>query len=95
MKLNEQQLINALCEYMAERRQVGPESVHVELEWDETYGFSAEVTVEGRSQILVESNLIDAAMRYVFHHHDLRVHREQVSLALDEEMYVQFDLSNQ
>ncbi|GAB2723755.1 DUF2653 family protein [Paenibacillus thermoaerophilus] len=89
MRLSEQQLINAVCEHMAERKQTRPELVNVELQWDEQYGYSAEVTVDGRTQVLVEANLIEAVMRYVYHHFNIRVYREDVSLDIDDEMYVE------
>lgn len=41
VKISEQELINALCVYIAEKRQVGPEEVSVELMYDDDYGFSA------------------------------------------------------
>ena len=40
--------------YISLKRQVGPEEVLVELMYDDDYGFSAEVEVNGRQQILIK-----------------------------------------
>ena len=68
IKFSEQDMINAICFHVATKKQVDPQQVLVELMWDEDYGFSAEVTVQERSQILVEANLLEAnlleAVRY-------------------------------
>lgn len=58
MVLSMDEIINALCLHMAERKAVRPEDVQVELSWEEDTGYSAEVWVQGRSQYLVESNMI-------------------------------------
>jgi len=63
IKFSEQDMINAICFHVATKKQVDPQQVLVELMWDEDYGFSAEVTVQERSQILVEANLLEA-VRY-------------------------------
>lgn len=86
MRLSEQEIINAICLHIAERKQVAPTQVQVELQWDEDLGFSAEVEVAGRSQILVEANMLEAIERYLLSEHDLRVFRKQIELDIDEEM---------
>jgi len=63
IKFSEQDIINAICFHVATKKQADPQQVLVELMWDEDYGFSAEVTVQERSQILVEANLLEA-IRY-------------------------------
>lgn len=63
VKLSEQDVVNAICLHVAHKRQVTPQEVEVELMWDEDYGFSAEVSVLGRTQVLIEANLIEA-IRY-------------------------------
>jgi hypothetical protein len=60
IKISEQEIINALCVYIADKRQVSPHDVTVELMYDDEYGFSAEVEVNGRQQILVKANFIEA-----------------------------------
>ncbi|MBP1934201.1 YxcD family protein [Ammoniphilus resinae] len=64
-KLSEQELINAICLHVADKRQVTPQEVSVELMWDEDYGYSAEVWVGERKQVLIESNLIEAVRFYL------------------------------
>lgn len=58
--LAEQDIINATCIYIARKRQVKPEDVEVELMFDDDYGFSAEVFVNDRKQVLTHGNLIEA-----------------------------------
>lgn len=60
LKISEQQIINALCLYIAQKRQVQPQEVVVELMYDDDYGYSAEVEVNNRQQILIQANMIEA-----------------------------------
>ncbi|MED5101665.1 YxcD family protein [Niallia sp. FSL K6-0212] len=56
----EQDIINAICVYVARKKQVRPEEVEVELMYDDDYGFSAEVYVHDRKQVLITQNMIEA-----------------------------------
>jgi len=56
----EQDIINALCVYSSRKKQIQPQDVEVELMYDDEYGFSAEVYWEGRKQVLITVNLIEA-----------------------------------
>lgn len=58
--ISEQDIINALCIYISRKKDVKPEEVEVELMYDDDYGFSAEAYVEGRKQVLITVNLIEA-----------------------------------
>ena len=58
--LSEQEIINAVCVYIGLKKQVKPEKVEVELMYDDDYGFSAEVYVNDRKQVLIMANLIEA-----------------------------------
>ena len=58
--ISEQDIINAVCIYVSQKKQVKPEDVEVELMFDDDYGFSAETYVDGRKQILIMANLIEA-----------------------------------
>ncbi len=58
--LSEQEIINAVCVYIGLKKQVKPEDVEVELMYDDDYGFSAEVYVNDRKQVLIMANLIEA-----------------------------------
>ena len=42
IKISEQDIINAMCLYIAEKKQVQPQEVEIELMYDDDYGFSAE-----------------------------------------------------
>ncbi|MFT8316949.1 MAG: DUF2653 family protein [Sporolactobacillus sp.] len=61
--ISEQEIINALCLFLAKRKEVSPNDVKVELVYDDDYGFSAETYARGRKQILVEATIIEA-VRY-------------------------------
>lgn len=84
--LSMDEIINAVCMHMAERKAVRVEEVQVELSWEEDTGYTAEVWVQSRSQYLVESNLIEAILRYVHSEYGIRAYRENVQLKLDEEI---------
>lgn len=60
MRLSEQEIVNAICLHMAERKRLQPNQVEVEMMWDEDSGFSAEVHSEGRSQIIIAANILEA-----------------------------------
>lgn len=60
LKILEQDIINSICIYIADKRQVSPADVIVELKYDDEYGYSAEIEVNGRSQILIQANMIEA-----------------------------------
>ncbi|MDF2669112.1 MAG: hypothetical protein K0R67_1418 [Paenibacillus sp.] len=87
MRLNEQEIVNAICLHISERKQISPNQVNVELMWDEDLGYSAEVQAEGRSQILIEANMLEAIERYVLKQYDQRVFRSQIHLDIEDEMY--------
>ena len=59
---------------------------HCGESWEEDTGYSAEVWVQGRSQFLVESNMIEAILRYLHSEYNIRAYREDVTLDLDEEI---------
>ncbi|WP_410514972.1 YxcD family protein [Paenibacillus sp. BR2-3] len=84
--LSMDEIINAICLHMAERKNVQPTDVLVELSWEEETGYTAEVWIQGRNQYLVESNMIEAILRYVYSEYGIRAYREQVKLELDEEI---------
>ncbi|PFU69921.1 YxcD family protein [Bacillus thuringiensis] len=85
IKISEQELINALCVYIAKKRQVGPEEVLVELMYDDDYGFSAEVEVNGRQQILIQANLIEALRLLLDREYNVNSFAARLQLELDDE----------
>ncbi|MFC3885907.1 YxcD family protein [Bacillus songklensis] len=60
LKISEQDIVNALCLYIANKKQVEPQEVEIELMYDDDYGFSAESYVHGRKQVLITANIIEA-----------------------------------
>ncbi|MBJ8030812.1 YxcD family protein [Bacillus cereus group sp. N21] len=93
IKISEQELINVLCVYIAEKRQVGPEAVLVELMYDDDYGFSAEVEVNGRRQILIQANLIEALRLWLDREYNVNPFAARLQLELDDEEGI-FALAN-
>ncbi len=85
MRLSMDEIINAVCLNIAERKGIKPTDVTVQLAWDEDTGYTAEVWAEGRSQYLIESNLHEAILRYMFSEYNARVFREQVELIVNDD----------
>lgn len=82
--ISEQDIINAICVYISRKKQVKPEEVEVELMYDDDYGFSAEAYVDGRKQVLITLNIIEALRLWLeeFLHRDPYV---GINLVLDDE----------
>ncbi|GGD64148.1 YxcD family protein [Paenibacillus nasutitermitis] len=91
MRIYTDEIINAVCLNMAERRGVPPTAVEVQLSWDEQYGYTAEVWVQGRSQYLVEANLLEAIEQYMLKHYQRRVFRSQIKLDFDEDFWADIE----
>ncbi|MFD2445300.1 YxcD family protein [Bacillus sp. CGMCC 1.16607] len=82
--LPEQDIINAICVYIARKKQIKPEEVEVELMYDDDYGFSAEVYVDDRKQVLITANIIEALRLWL----DEYLNRDPyvgINLVLDDE----------
>lgn len=86
MVLSMDEIINAVCIHQAERKGVRPTDVAVELSWEEDTGYTAEVWVNDRSQYLIEANLIEAILRYLYSEYNIRAYRDQVRLELEDEI---------
>ncbi|MBM7693780.1 hypothetical protein JOC77_003224 [Peribacillus deserti] len=81
--ISEQDIINAVCVYISRKKQIRPEEVEVELMYDD-YGFSAEVYTDGRKQVLITANLIEALRLWLEEY----MHRDPyagITLVLDDE----------
>lgn len=85
MRIYTDEIINAVCLNMADRRGVQPNEIEVQLSWDEEYGYTAEVWVKGRSQYILQSNILEALEQYFFTEYQLRVFRSNITLGIDEE----------
>lgn len=86
MRLSEQEIVNAICLHMAERKQIHPTQVQVEMLWDEEQGFAAEVTAQGQMQEISASSILEAIERYLLKEHQMRVFRSQIRLDLQDEI---------
>lgn len=85
IKFSEQDIINAICFHVASKKQVQPDQVEVELLWDEDLGFSAEATVLGRSQILIEANMLEAIRYWLQTQLDRNPYAAALELVLDDD----------
>jgi Protein of unknown function (DUF2653) len=85
MRLSGQEIVNALCIHIAQRKVIKPEQVDVELMWDDDYGFSAEAFVGERNQILIEGTILEAIEQYMFSEYNTRVFRDQIQLLVVDE----------
>lgn len=85
IKLSEQDIVNAICLHTAEKRQIDPHDVQVELFWDEEYGFSAEIQANGRKQQLIEANLIESIRYWIDHSLNRDPFSAGIQLELEEE----------
>ncbi|ALS27901.1 YxcD family protein [Paenibacillus cisolokensis] len=92
MRIYTDEIINAVCHHMASRKGVPVSKVEAQLSWDEDYGFTAEVWVDGRSQYLVEANLLEAIEQYMYNHYNIRVFRSQITLDADEEFWADIEV---
>lgn len=72
---------------MADRRGVNPTDVEVQLSWEEEYGFTAEVWVNGRSQYIIEANILEAIEQYIYKQYQIRVFRSGITLDAEEEFW--------
>ncbi|WP_063847509.1 YxcD family protein [Bacillus sp. FJAT-28004] len=87
MRIYTDEIINAICLHMSERRGVNPTDVEVQLSWEEEYGYTAEVWVKGRSQYIIEANILEAIEQYMFKQYNRRVFRSNITLDADEEFW--------
>ncbi|KYD08462.1 MULTISPECIES: DUF2653 family protein [Heyndrickxia] len=78
----EQDIINAICIYIADKYYIQPEEVSVELIYDDETGFSAEIEMNDRIQQLSELNLIEALRHWLGTEHGL----DSMSVALELEL---------
>lgn len=91
MRIYTDEIINAICLNIASRKGVEPTDVEAQLSWDEEYGYTAEVWVNGRSQYLVEANLLEAIEQYMLKQYGKRVFRSQITLDADEEFWADIE----
>jgi len=85
MRLSGDEIVNAICINIATRKMIQPGQVDVELAWDDDYGFSAEVFVGERNQILIEATIHEAIEQYVYNEYNIRIFRDQIQLVFTGE----------
>jgi len=87
VRIIEDEIVNAVCLNIADRRGVQPTDVEVQLSWEEEYGYTAEIWVNGRSQYLIEANLLEAIEQYMYTQYNMRVFRSNIQLGFDDEFW--------
>lgn len=80
--LSEQDVVNAICLSLADKKSASPADFQVELLYDEDYGFSAEAYFQGRRQVLVASNIIEAVRFWL----DTEMHTDPFAASLKLEL---------
>ena len=86
MQLTMDEIINAVCLNIAERRAIKPTEVTVEMLWDEDLGYSAHITVQGRDWYINEGSLIEAITQYLDREYGIRAFQDQITLDLTDEI---------
>lgn len=81
----EQNIINAICVYVARAKQVTPQEVEVELLYDDETGFSAEAFVNGQTEVLNTPKLIEALRILLDEFLNIDPLSAGIELVLDEE----------
>jgi hypothetical protein len=85
LTISEQDIVNAICLDMSQKHRTTPENVEVELMFEDDDGFSAETSINGRTQLLTSFDMIQS-IRYwigeVLHEDALAA---GIQLVLDEE----------
>ncbi|QAY66072.1 YxcD family protein [Paenibacillus protaetiae] len=87
MRIYTDEIINAICLHIADRKGVQPTDVEAQLSWEEEYGFTAEVWVSGRSQYLIEANLIEAIVQYMYKQYNKRVFPEDITIDAEDDFW--------
>jgi hypothetical protein len=82
--LNEQDIVDSVCVYTAAMESTNPENIDVDLAYNPSYGFSAEVLAHRRTRNLTEQDLIDAVAIYLRDYHNFDPHRLLVELRFSE-----------
>ncbi|MEI2361165.1 YxcD family protein [Priestia sp. YIM B13446] len=85
IKISEQDIINAMCLYIAEKKQVQPQEVEIELMYDDDYGFSAESYVHDRKQVHITLNIIEALRFWLDAEMNVDPYAAGLELELDDE----------
>lgn len=81
----EQNIINAVCVYIARQKHVIPEEVEVELIYDDDSGFTAEAYVNGQQEVLSTLNLIEALRQTIKEFLNLDPNSAGIELILDDD----------
>jgi hypothetical protein len=81
IKIEEQEIINAICVFVANHKRISAEAVLVELVFEDETGFSAEVEVNGNQEIVTEPKLVEALRNWL--DSEYRMDPFSVSIQLD------------
>lgn len=87
MRIYTDEIINAICLHIADRKGVKPSDVEAQLSWTEDQGFTAEVWAGGRSQYLIEANLVEAIVQYMHKHYNRRVFPSDITIDAEDDFW--------
>ncbi|MEZ7171049.1 DUF2653 family protein [Sporosarcina sp. OR05] len=83
--ISEQDIVNAICMEQGHSHNVQPETVEVELMYDDEDGFSAEVHIAGQVHILNSFHMIQAIRFWIEHVLNEDPYAAGINLLLDRE----------
>lgn len=83
--IEEQDIINAICLYQAKQKAVAPDSVEVELCYEDDEGFFAEVYVHGAKLTMTTFDMTQALRMWIEEQLHQDPYAAGIKLLLDEE----------
>ncbi|WP_042463363.1 DUF2653 family protein [Neobacillus dielmonensis] len=82
---NEQDIIDSISVYAAERDHVAPQSVQVQLEYNVNFGIAAKVVTFSGEWGCNEQDIIDSIATYLRDYHQFQPDRLMIELGYDED----------
>lgn len=89
---DEQDVVDAVCVWVADRHGVRLEDVDVDLQFDPQAGFAAEARANWRHFHLNEQDMVDAIAFYLAEHHQFIPDELRVDLQFTEGVGVEADV---
>lgn len=85
IQFNEQDLVDSVCVLTAQRENMAPEQVEVDLKFQPSIGISASALAAGRSFSFLEQDVIDAVAVYLSEYHQFIPESLLIQLSFSEE----------
>lgn len=85
LTISEQDIVNAICLDLSQKHRTTPEKVEVELMFEDDEGFSAEASINGRTQLLTSFEMIQAIRYWIGEVLNEDANAAGIRLVLDDE----------